>query len=91
MLIMDNKQRSLDYYFPMPQQVAQAQTQADPADTSDWADTVRKFGRIRIDPNYPPARDFMQRLPPDLQFVPDDGGAGPSIILRPTKSPPLTS
>jgi hypothetical protein len=84
---MDNKQRSLEYYFPVSGGV---QRQTDPSDTTAWADMIRKAGRSRIDPNYPPAAEFLKRLPPDLQFIQDDNGAGPTVIVRPTTGIPMS-
>jgi hypothetical protein len=36
----------------------------------------------RIDPNHPVIKELLKNLPPDLEYVPDHEGAGPTLLLR---------
>ena len=48
---------------------------------SEFEAAVRKNGEVRMDPNYPPMKEFLKNLPPDIEYDPKND-AGPTLRLK---------
>ena len=69
----------------------------DPRDASTWEGSMREdrekgIQEFRVDPNFGPTKDFLKKLPDDMEYVPDHP-AGPTIRFQKEKdkSEDLTS
>ena len=91
-----DRQRSLQHFFGQPFAGASAMLQkkvdADqPFTADDLANSIRDpvpfpagapVGIGRVDPAHPTVRELLKNLPPDIEYLPDDNGAGPTLRLR---------
>lgn len=52
--------------------------------------SIRRNGEGAVDPNYPPVKELLKKLPPDIEYDPYSGG-GPIMRIKKRAQEPLTS